>query len=152
MRTLQVSARRESNLVLVGVVALLVAVGAMAIDHVVGTDRADDQGLVDPAMFAISVGLSLAVAALRFGWLVPRETSRGPERAARSGLVCSVVSVIPGIAFLWVGFPFVVAGAGLALGLEGRGSRRRFESRAAVVIGGLVLVVGAAAYVVAALR
>lgn len=145
-----VPTRRERNAVLVGLVALLVAIGAMAIDHLVGTDRTDEEGLVDPAMFAISVGLSLAVAAFLFGWLVPRETSRGPERAARSGLVCSVVSVIPGIALLWVGFPFVVAGAGLALGLEGRGSGRRFESRAAMAIGGLVLVLGAAAYVVAA--
>jgi hypothetical protein len=145
-----VSAPRDPGVRLVGLVALVVAVAAMAIDHLVGTDRTDDEGLVDPAMFAISVGLSLAVAAFLFGWLVPRETSRGPERAARSGLVCSVASVIPGIAFLWVGFPFVVAGAGLALGLEGRGSGRHFESRAAMAIGGLVLVLGAAGYVVAA--
>ena len=136
-------ARPESNVLLVGVVALLVAVGAMAIDHLVGTDRTDDEGLVDPAMCGRRLPLRLAL---------PRETSRGPERAARSGLVCSVMSVIPGIALLWVGFPFVVAGAGLALGLEGRGSRRRLESRAAMTIGGLVLVLVAVAYAVAAVR
>jgi hypothetical protein len=143
-------ARHESDVVLVGLVALLVAVGAMAIDHLVGTERTDDDGLVDPAMFAISVVLSLAVAVVLFGWLVPRELAKGPERAARSGLVCSIASVVPGVAFLWVGFPFVMAGAGMALGLEGRRGRRRIESGAAVVIGGLVLVLGAIAYVAAA--
>ena len=142
--------RRDRNVLLVGLATLLVAVGAMAIDHLVGTERTDDDGLVDPAMFAISVALSLAVAASLFGWLVPRERRRGPERAARSGLVCSIVSVVPGIAFLWVGFPFVVAGAGLALGLDGRRGTRRVESGAAIGIGGLVLVLGAVAYVVAA--
>jgi hypothetical protein len=142
-------ARRESDVVLVGLVAILVAVGAMAIDHLVGTERTDDDGLVDPAMFVISVALSLALAAVLFGWLVPRELAKGRERAARSGLVCSIASVVPGVAFLWIGFPFVIAGAGVALGLEGRRGRRRIESGAAVVIGGLVLVLGAVAYVVA---
>ena len=145
-----VPARREPNVILVCLVALVVAVGAMAIDHLVGTERSDDDVLVDPAMFAISVVVSLAVATLLFGWLVPRERRRGPERAARSGLACSIASVLFGIAFLWVGFPFVVAGAGVALGLEGRRGRRRGEAAAAVVIGGLLLVLGAAGYVVAA--
>jgi hypothetical protein len=141
--------RRDPNVVLVGIVALVVAVGAMAIDHLVGTERADDDGLVDPTMFAISVSVSLAIAAFLFGWLVPRETRKGPERAARSGLVCSVASVVPGIAFIWVGFPFVVAGAGLALGLDGRRGARRTEAGVAIVLGALVLVLGALAYVVA---
>ena len=144
--------RRDPNVVLVGIVALVVAVGAMAIDHLVGTERADDDGLVDPTMFAISAVLSLAFAAVLFGWLVPSELGKGPERAARSGFVCSVASVVPGIAFIWVGFPFVVAGAGLALGLDGRRGRRRIEAAAAVGIGALVLVLGAAAYVVAVIR
>lgn len=141
--------RRDPNVVLVGIVALGVAVGAMAIDHLVGTERADDDGLVDPTMFAISVSLSLAIAAFMFGWLVPSETRKGPERAARSGLVCSVASVVPGIAFIWVGFPFVVAGAGLALGLDGRRGARRTEAGVAIVLGALVLMLGALAYVVA---
>ena len=122
----------------------------MAIDHLLGTERTDGDGLVDPAMFVISVGLSLAVAAVLFGWLVPRERSKGPERSARSGLVCSIASVVPGVAFVWVGFPFVVAGAGLALGFEGRRGARRVEAGAAVAIGGLALVVGTVAYAVAA--
>ena len=135
----------------VGLLALLVAVGAMAIDHLVGTDRTDDDGLVDPAMFVISVVLSAGVAAVLFGWLVPRERASGPERAARSGLLCSIASVVPGIALLWVGVPFVVAGAGVALGLEGRRGARRVEATAAVVIGALAVVLGCLAYAVAVL-
>jgi hypothetical protein len=144
------SARRDTSVALVGFVALAVVVGTMAVDHLLGTERSDDDGLVDPTMFVISVVLSLAVAAVLFGWLVPRERRKGPERSARSGLVCSIASIVPGIAFVWVGFPFVVAGAGLALGLEGRRGARRAEAGAAVAIGGLALGLGTLAYAVAA--
>ncbi len=142
-----------ANVALVGLVALVVAVSTMAIDHLLGTDRSDsDSVLVDPAAFAISVALSLAVGAFLFGWLVPRERTRGPDRAARSGLVCSVLSVVPGVALIWLGVPFIVAGAGLALGLEGRRGTRRVEATAAVTIGGLALALGTVAYLVAAVR
>jgi 4-amino-4-deoxy-L-arabinose transferase-like glycosyltransferase len=133
----------ETNERVVALVALLVAAGALAIDHLLGTSGGDEDDFpVDPAMFAIGVVLS-AVAA--FGWLVPRERKRGPERAARSGLACSILSVVRGIAVVWVGFPFLIAGAGLALGLEGRRGDRYREATAAVLIGALVLVPGAAA-------
>lgn len=135
---------------LVALIALLVVVGTMAVDHLLGTDRSNDEGLVDPPMFVISVALSLALAVALFGWLVPRQLRRGAERAARSGLVCSVLSVVPGIAFVWIGVPFVVAGAGVALGLEGRRGTRRLEATVAVVIGALALALGAVAYAVAA--
>ena len=145
-----ISNRRDTQVALVGLVALAVAVGTMAVDHLLGTERTDDDGLVDPTMFVSSVVLSLAVATVLFGWLVPRERRKGPERAARSGLVCSIASVVPGLAFVWIGFPFVIAGAGLALGLEGRRGATRVEAGAAVLIGGLVLVLGTVAYAVAA--
>ena len=138
------------NTRLVTLVALLVVVGTMSVDHLLGTDRSDDDGLVDPWMFVISLVASLTLAAVLFGWFVPRERARGPERAARSGLVCSISSVVPGIALLWLGVPFVVAGAGAALGLEGRRGARRVEATAAVVIGALALVLGSVVYAVAA--
>ena len=143
------SARGDRTTTWVGVAALSVAVGAMAIDHLIGTERSDDDGLVDPVMFVVSVVLSLAGAAVLFGWLVPRELDKGLERAARTGLICSIASVVPGIAFLWVGLPFVVAGAGVALGLEGRHGVRRAEASAAIALGGLVLAVGSVSYLVA---
>jgi hypothetical protein len=142
-----------TNELAVGLVALVVAAGAMAVDHLLGTSGGDgDDFPVDPAMFGISIVLSVATAALLFGWLVPRERRLGPERAARSGLVCSVSSVVPGLALVWVGVPFVFAGAGVALGLEGRQGKRRREATAAVLVGALALVLGALDYLVAALR
>ena len=37
-----------------------------------------------------------------------------------------MLSFVPGIGFLWLGFPFVIAGAGIALALVGlSGARRR---------------------------
>jgi hypothetical protein len=135
----------------VGLVALAVAVGSMAIDHLVGTERGDDDsGLVDPGTFAIAVVLSLAAAVILFGWLVPRLSGQGPERAARSGLVCSIASVVPGIAVIWLGVPFIVAGAGIALGLDGRSGARRVEATAAVAVGALVLALGSIGYLLAA--
>jgi hypothetical protein len=136
-----------------GLVALAVAGCAMAIDHLVGTDRGEgDEGFpVDPAMFAISVALSVAVFALLFAWVVPRARAAGPERTARVGLVLSALSVIPGIALLWVGIPFVLAGAGVSLGSEGRAGGRRVEAIAAVVLGAVVQIAGLVAYLLAAI-
>jgi hypothetical protein len=136
----------------VGLLGLVAALCAMAIDHHVGTEASagDDGFPVDPAMFAIAAVLCMATLAALFGWLVPRVRAAGPERCARVGLVLSALSVIPGIALLWVGVPFVVAGTGVALGLEGREGRRRIEATAAVVLGALLQVGGVLAYVVAA--
>jgi hypothetical protein len=145
-----VEAGPERRTTVVALVSVLVALAAMAVDHLVGTERSDDEGLVDPTTFVISAALSLAAAALLFAWFVPRERSRGPDRAARSGLVSSVLAVVPGIAVIWLGIPFVVAGAGVALGLEGRRGSRRSEATAAVAIGALALALGAAAYAAAA--
>lgn len=123
----------------------------MGVDHLLGNESADeDAGLVDPAAFAISAGLSVAVAALLFGRVVPRARTRGADRAATVGLACSVLSLLPGIGFLWLGFPFVLAGAGVALGFSGlRGNRRR-RALIAVVVGAIVIALGTGLYAAAA--
>jgi hypothetical protein len=59
-----------------------------------------------------------------------------------------VLAVIPGIALIWLGPPFVLAGAGIALGLLGRGGERGVRAYAAVVIGAAVILLAAAAYAV----
>ena len=117
----------------------------MAIDHLIGTDREGDAGLVDPAMFAISVALCVGLALVLFAWVVPRSVAHGPSRAANVGLLVSALSIVPGIAVLWLGLPLVSAGAGVALGLEGLpGARGR--ALAAVVLGAGVVVLGLALY------
>lgn len=123
----------------------------MAVDHLLGTDREEGEtGLADPATFAISAALCLVAAALLFGWLVSRMKRAGPGRAAAVGLACSVLSVLPGIGFLWLGFPFVVAGAGIELGLDGRRGARRRLAFVAVAVGSGLAVFGVLAYAYAA--
>jgi hypothetical protein len=125
----------------IGVTAL--AILAMAVDHLMG----DDPGLEDPPAFLIASGLSLALAAFLFGRIVPRATKTAPpERRARDGLICSVLAVVPGIATVWLGLPFILAGAGLALGLHARQERPSRRATAAIVIGALALLAGTGGY------
>jgi hypothetical protein len=134
----------------IGVAVSALAVGAMAIDHLIGTESEpdDDPGLADPATFLISVALSLTLAALLFGVVVRRGARDDPDRAARKAIACSLLAV-PAIALLFLGLPFPLAGAGIALGLLGReGSRRRLAT-AAVGISALVIALGAGAYIAA---
>ena len=134
----------------IGAGSFAVAVLAMAIDHLVGTERDGDGGLLaDPLTFAISVAVSGAAALVLFGWLVPRATSTGPRRAATTGLVSASASVVPGVALLWLGVPFVTAGAGVALGLEGRHGERRRQATAAIAVGLAFLCLGTVLYVYA---
>jgi hypothetical protein len=58
------------------------------------------------------------------------------------------LSVVPGIALLWLGLPFVSAGAGIALGVEGW-RERHWQAAAAVAIRAAVVVLGLALYVYA---
>jgi hypothetical protein len=126
----------------VGVTVL--AIAAMAVDHLMG----DDPGLEDPPTFLIASGLSLALAAFVFRLVIPRaKAAAAPaQRAARDGLLCSVLAVVPGIAALWLGLPFILAGGGLALGLIARRRKPSPLAIAAIVIGIVVLLFGAGAY------
>ena len=139
---------RESKIGL-GVSAL--TVGAMAIDHLIGTEDepGDDPGLADPAAFLISVALSLTLAALLFGVVVRRAArDEDPDRAARKAIACALLAV-PAMALLFLGLPFPLAGAAIALGLIGRDGKRSRIATAAVAVGALVIALGAGAYVVA---
>ena len=128
----------------IGIGVTVLAIVAMAVDHLMG----DDPGLEDPPMFLIASGLSLALAAFLFGRIVPqaKKAIAPTERAARDGLVCSMLAVFPGIATLWLGLPFLLAGTGLALGLRARQERRSRRATTAIAIGALVLLAGAGAY------
>ena len=136
---------QQSRVSWIALAALGVALAAMAVDHLLGTEPdAGESGLADPATFAVSAVLTLAAAGFLFGWLVPRVLNKGEERVASVGLVCSIVSVVPGIAFLWLGFPYACAGAGVQLGRYGRRGARAGRALAAVVLGTAVLLLGSA--------
>ncbi|HEX2346751.1 MAG TPA: hypothetical protein VHI12_09205 [Gaiellaceae bacterium] len=140
--------RRVTRDTWIGLASLLFASAAMALDHLVGNEsESPDTGLVDPVAFAVSVALSSGVAVLLFGSVVPRAENRGPERAAVIGAILSVLSFVPGIGFLWLGFPFVIAGAGIALALVGLSGTRRRLAIVALAIAALPILVGTAFYV-----
>jgi hypothetical protein len=133
----------------IGLAVSTIAVGAMAIDHLIGTEPepGDEGGLADPPAFLISTGVSLALAAILFG-VVVRRAAQNSERVARNAILLSGLSV-PALALLFLGVPFPLAGAGIALGLRAREESRTRLATAAVVIGALVILLGAGAYVVA---
>jgi hypothetical protein len=130
-----VSVSRETAIG-IGVTAL--AVVAMAFDHL---DLFGDDFPADPVAFFISSALCVALAAVAFGFVIPR-VKAGPdpaEPAARRGIVWSVLAVVPGVALVWLGLTFVLAGAGVALGLLGRGGERKRLAAAAIVVGAIGL-------------
>ena len=133
----------------IGLAVSAVAVGAMAIDHLIGTEAepGDEGGLADPPAFLISTGVSLALVAILFGVVVRRTVQNG-ERVARNAILLSGLSV-PAMALLFLGVPFPLAGAGIALGLRAREESRTRLATVAVAIGALVILLAAGAYVVA---
>lgn len=146
---------RPSRETWIGVGTLALSTAAMAVDHLFGNDpESDDSFPVDPVAFAISVGISALLAAFLFGRVVPRAKARGAdsERTAVHAALCSGLAAVPGLGFLWLGFPLVLAGGGVALGLLGRHSRRRRLGTVAIVVGAIVVVLGAGSYLVGAVR
>jgi hypothetical protein len=128
-----------------------IAVGAMAIDHLVGTESEpgeEDSFPVDPVAFVIGSAVSLALVALLFAVVVRRTEAGEPERAPRRAFILAVLAVLS-LPMLFLGVPFAIAGAAVALGLLGREGGRSGIATAAVVVGALVIVVGASAYLAA---
>ena len=122
----------------IGIATSAMAVAAMAFEHVLDGDPS-------PEAFLLSSGLSLALAAFVFGYVV-RRVKNGPDvafRAARQGLIVSLMSVLA-LAGIWLGLPFPLAGAGLSLGLLGRSGAQRRLATAAVAVGAIVLLIGTA--------
>jgi predicted permease len=117
-------------------VGVSLGLAAMAVDHLLG----DDPGLEDPPAFIISSAIILVIATLLFGLVVRR--ARDPRRGSFIVAVLSVLS----LTLIWLGVPFAVAPAAIALGLRGEGRL----AAAAIAIGVLVLLLVTGAYVYSA--
>jgi hypothetical protein len=107
-----------------GPIAVAVALGAVAVANFAGSG---DNGGAGP--FAICAVISLAVAALVFGRVVPR--AKAGSRPGRTALVLAILSVVSLAAF-WSGLPQILAPAAIVVGLA---RPRSGESTAAVVLG-----------------
>jgi hypothetical protein len=106
---------------------------AMAVDHLLG----DDPGLEDPPTFLVSAAIIVLLIALLFGFVAPR--ARDPRR---TGFILALLSVLS-LVSIWLGEPFAVAPAAIALGLRGEGRL----AAATVALGAAVLLLATGAYV-----
>jgi hypothetical protein len=109
----------RQTIYLVGIVAAAVTAAALAAANFVATAPGDNGG---GGEYAITLALSLAVAAAIFGWLIPRT-----RRPAHVGIVVGAIGLLSVAAF-WSGLPYVLGPAAIVLGLLGR---TRPEQRAA---------------------
>ena len=144
---------RSSRESAIGVVVSVLAVGAMAVDHLIGeADPGEDDSFpVDAPTFVLTSVLSLALTAALFRFVVGRATADDPRRIARKALVFGALAVLT-VPLLFAGVPFPLAGAGVALGLLAHGRGRDRAGIAAIVAGLLVLALGTGVYVEALVR
>lgn len=134
---------RVARKTVIGIGASALAVFAMAVDHLL------EQGggfAADPWAFVLAVGLSLALAGVVFGRVVPRANAAGPESAATRALACSLLAAVGLVPLLWLGLPIVLGAGGIALGLNGRRGERRRLALAAIALGAIVVGLGTSAY------
>jgi len=118
----------------------LLAVGLMAWDHLWGNERGPgDSFPVDPATFFIALALIVITGLAVFGFTVPRAL-RTPESAGRTALIHSGSALVVALPGSWLGFPTVVAGGGIALGIKALAGTHRRLAIAAIVVGLLVIV------------
>jgi hypothetical protein len=136
LASMQTSSPATTSWALAGT-GVALGLAAMAVDHLLG----DDPGLEDPPTFLVSAAIVLVIAAVLFGFVVPR--AHDPPR---TGFIVAMVSLLS-LPFIWLGVPFAVAPAAIALGLRGEGRL----ATAAIVIGAVVLLVVTGAYVVQAI-
>jgi len=117
----------------------LLAIGLMAWDHLWGNERgSDDSFPADPATFFVTMALIVATGLVVFGVTVPRATDR-PATVHRAALIHSGIAVVLALPASWMGFPVVLAGGGIALGIHALGGERRRPAVVAIDLGVLVV-------------
>jgi hypothetical protein len=122
------------SILIAGAVTLL-AVGLMAWDHLWGNERgSDDSFPVDPATFFVTLALIVVTALVVFGFTVPRAV-RNPGSVHRAALIHSGVALVLALPASWLGFPAVVAGGGIVLGIQALAGAHRRLAVVAIVVG-----------------
>ncbi|PVG80756.1 hypothetical protein DDE18_21685 [Nocardioides gansuensis] len=119
---------------------LLLTVGLMAWDHLWGNERGSDDNSfpVDPATFLVTLVLSVVTTLVVFGFTVPRAV-RNPGSVHKAALIHSGAAVVLALPASWLGFPAIVAGGGIRLGIQSLGGAHRRLAVVAIVVGLLVI-------------
>jgi hypothetical protein len=141
-------AMRVSREAAIALVVSVLAVGAMAVDHLIGeSDPGESDSFpVDTTSFVVTSLLSIALVAGLFGFVVRRAPADNERRLARRALVFGALAVLT-VPLLFAGVPFAVAGAAIALGLMARERGRERAGTTALVLGVLVVAFGVGVYV-----
>ena len=122
-----------------GVLAVALAAVALAVANFVSTEPGENGGA---GAYAVTLVLSLVVAAAIFGWAIPRT-----ERPGHVGLAVGAIGLLSVAAF-WSGLPYVLGPAAIVLGLLGRSRPgQRTPATIAVVLGVLTTAAAIAAVV-----
>ena len=124
----------------VGLLAVALAAAALAVANFVSTEPGENGGA---GAYAVTLALSLVVAAAVFGWAIPRT-----ERPGHVGLAVGAIGLLSVAAF-WSGLPYVLGPAAIVLGLLGRSRPgQRTPASVAVALGALTTTAAIAAVVI----
>ena len=136
------NARDHRGTLAIGLGAVIVALALMAWDHLFGNQRGTDDAFpVDAPTFFLTAGLIVVAATVVFGVTVPRSI-KNPESVHRAALIHGVVALVLAVPASWLGFPIVVAGGAIALGLRALDGPHRRVAITAIVLGAVVVVFG----------
>jgi hypothetical protein len=134
---------REAPIAVLGATAL--ASVLMVYDHLIGNQPGStDSFPVDPGGFLLSIVVIAVFALVVLGRVVPRALGDA-ARETKYALALSSVAVVAAPFGIWLGFPLVLAGGGIGLGLHARRNAGGRWAIAAVVLGAVVLLFGALA-------
>ena len=121
-----------------GIAAALLTAVALAAANFIGTENESGGG----PEYAATLAFSLAVAAVLFGWAIPRI-----DRPARAGIIVGLLALLS-LPVFWSGLPYVLGPAAIVLGLRGRErTEMRTPGTVAVVLGALATLAGVAGVV-----
>lgn len=119
----------------VGAFAIALTFVALFIANVIGNGAEENGGV---AYLIVTFAICAAIGVWMFGRVMPRAVEAGPERAGKRALTVAVVSALA-FPFFWSGLPYVLAPAGIALGVAARRRGSGPMATAAIVIGALAL-------------
>lgn len=99
----------RQHVIVAGLFSAVLTAAALAAANFVNEG---ENGGVGP--YAVTLAISLAVAAAIFGWAIPRT-----ERPARAGLIAGTFALLA-LPVFWSGLPYVLGPAAIVYGLLGR--------------------------------